>query len=113
MKNERLYLVHIAEALQSIIEYTAEGEAFFQGDPKTQDAVLRKFEIIGEATKRLSPRLREQAPEIPWGRMARFRDLLIHAYDRVDLTVVWQTIEIRVPELLQQVQAFMRRLEIQ
>jgi uncharacterized protein with HEPN domain len=73
VKDERVYVIHIAEALRLIREYTVEGEAAFLGDSKTRDAVVRKFEVIGEATKRLSPTLREQAPEIPWGRLARFR----------------------------------------
>jgi uncharacterized protein with HEPN domain len=55
-----------------------------------QDALLRCLEVMGEATKRLSWELREQHPEIPWRGMAGLRDVLIHAYDQVDLQEVWQ-----------------------
>jgi uncharacterized protein with HEPN domain len=55
-----------------------------------QDAVVRCLEVIGEATKRLSQDFRDRHPEVPWRAMAGMRDLLIHAYDRVDLEEVWE-----------------------
>jgi uncharacterized protein with HEPN domain len=54
-----------------------------------QDALIRCIEVLGEALKRLSPELREQTSDLPWRGMAGMRDLLIHAYDRVDLDEVW------------------------
>ncbi|MCP9831962.1 DUF86 domain-containing protein [Synechococcus sp. HJ21-Hayes] len=54
-----------------------------------QDALIRCIEVLGEAVKRLSPELREQNSDLPWRGMAGMRDLLIHAYDRVDLDEVW------------------------
>ena len=112
MKDERLYLVHVAEALRLILEYTADGKIAFMGDRKTQDAVTRKFEVIGEATKRLSDEMRGRAPDIPWSRMARFRDILIHQYDRVDATETWRVIEDHVEGLLRQVEELLRRLDL-
>ena len=55
-----------------------------------QDAVVRCLEVIGEATMRLSQDFRGRHPEVPWRAMAGMRDLLIHAYDRVDLEEVWE-----------------------
>ena len=55
-----------------------------------QDALIRCLEVMGEAVKRISPELREQHSDLPWRGMAGMRDLLIHAYDRVDLDEVWQ-----------------------
>ena len=55
-----------------------------------QDALIRCLEVLGEAVKRLSPELRDQHRDLPWRGMAGMRDLLIHAYDRVDLEEVWQ-----------------------
>jgi uncharacterized protein with HEPN domain len=64
-------------------------EAFAETD-YLQDALLRCLEVMGEATKRLSAGCRASHPEIPWRAMAGLRDVLIHAYDKVDLQEVWQ-----------------------
>ena len=55
MKDDRAYLLHMRDATRRIADYTRDGKAFFLADPKTQDAVLRNIEIIGEATKNLNP----------------------------------------------------------
>jgi uncharacterized protein with HEPN domain len=75
----------------------------FLEDPKTQDAVIRTLEIVGEATKRLSPALRERYPEIPWKSMAGVRDKLIHDYFGVNLDIVWQIVRGELPPLAVQV----------
>jgi uncharacterized protein with HEPN domain len=72
-------------------------------DPKTQDAVIRNFEVIGEATKRLPTEFTVAYPDIPWRKMAGFRDILIHAYERVDVEEIWNIIEQHVPRLLAQI----------
>lgn len=61
-------------------------------DAKTQDAVIRNLEIIGEATKHLSKEFRERHPDIPWKSMAGARDRLIHHYFGVNLDVVWRIV---------------------
>ena len=76
-----------------------EREAFFSTD-YLQDAVIRNLEIIGEATKRLSDNYRNEHPGIPWRQIAGMRDVLIHAYDQVDLEEVWITLNEQLPELM-------------
>lgn len=68
------------------------------------DAVIRNFEIIGEATKRVSPELRKSYPEIPWNRMAGFRDKLIHDYIKVNLQLIWDVIADVLPDQKVQIQ---------
>jgi len=104
MKSPELYLVHIQECLAKVQVYTREGRAAFMADTKTQEAVLRNFEVIGEAAKRLAPEFTAQYAQVPWRKMAGFRDLLIHAYDRVDVEEVWNIIERDAPGLAAQVQ---------
>jgi uncharacterized protein with HEPN domain len=88
----------------------------FLEDIKTQDAVIRTLEIVGEATKRLSPALRERHPEIPWKNMAGVRDKLIHDYFGVNLDIVWQIVRDELPPLAVQVadvlQAESRRADL-
>lgn len=99
MKEQRLYLVHIKECIEKIEEYTGQGESVFSADRKTQDAVVRNFEIIGEAAKRLSNETRQLAPNVPWRQFAGFRDVLIHQYDGVDMAEVWLTVANDLPAL--------------
>ncbi len=93
-------LTDILDAIEQIEIYIhSMDEATFRNDSKTQDAVVRCLEIIGEATKRLSPELRSRYSQVPWQAMAGMRDILIHAYDKVDLETVWETVTQSVPTL--------------
>ena len=99
-KNFTIYLNDIREVINSI-EIFVEGMTFeeFKNDDKTSSAVIRKFEIIGEATKNLPEDMKNQHSQIPWKEIAGMRDKLIHAYSEVDLKLVWMTIKQRLPEL--------------
>jgi len=110
MKDERLYLSNIKECIERIEEYTKGGKEEFMQTKMIQDAVIRNFEIIGEATKRLSPELRSKYSDVPWQQMAGFRDVLIHDYLKVNLNLVWQIIEQNLSDLKRQVTAIMENL---
>ncbi len=99
MKDDRVYLLHIRDAIRGVLRYTAGGREAFFSDEMTQDAVVRKLEVIGEATKHLSEPFRSAHPEVPWKRMAGMRDKVIHEYFGVDLTIVWRTAIEDVPKL--------------
>lgn len=96
MKRDLAYLSHIRDAIRRIREYTHGGQAAFMGSTLIQDAVIRNLEIIGEATKALSPEFRAQHPNIPWSSMAGMRDVLIHGYMGVDLKIVWDVVSARL-----------------
>jgi uncharacterized protein with HEPN domain len=97
---ERDFLQDIQEAARRIAAYIgAMPYEAFLGDTKTQDAVIRNLEIIGEATKNLSGELRAQYPDIPWGSMAGVRDRLIHHYFGVNLDIVWHIITTELPDV--------------
>ena len=63
------------------------------------DAVVRNFEIIGEAVKQIPLSVRKKYPLIPWSDMAGMRDKLIHFYFGVDMEIVWETVKVRIPKL--------------
>jgi len=107
-KRDQLYLTHIRESIEKIESYTAEGREAFVSDSKTQDAVIRNFEIIGEATKRLSTDAKAQQPHIPWREVAGFRDILIHDYEGVDCLEVWNIVENHLPQLHQAVASLLK-----
>jgi len=103
VKSMLTYIVQIEECLGRIRDYTQNGREHFMADPKTQDAVIRNFEVVGEAAKRLSPEFVAAHPKVPWRRIAGFRDVLIHAYDRVDLSEIWNIIEQHLPSLIDEI----------
>ncbi|MDQ2105380.1 DUF86 domain-containing protein [Azospirillum sp. C340-1] len=72
MNGDRAYLEHIREAIRRVMEYTATGRDDFFARTLLQDGVIRNLEIIGEATKKLSPDLRSRYPGLPWKNMRRF-----------------------------------------
>ena len=86
-------------------EILIEGLAYeeFETDFRTNFAVIRALEIIGEAAKRLPVSLREQYPAIPWRGMAGMRDRIIHGYDTVDLQIVWDVVKQDIPEIKPQI----------
>jgi uncharacterized protein with HEPN domain len=94
VKDRRVFLLHLAECLARIREYTTGGQALFMSDRKTQDAVIRNLEIVGQIVRDLGPEaLAAQRPEIPWASIAGTRNILTHQYLGVDLSLVWNIVE--------------------
>lgn len=110
MSDDRLYLSHIADSINQIRAYTRAGREEYLGNRLIQDGVIRNFEIIGEAAKRLSPVATAGAPAVPWRRVAGFRDVLIHNYMGVDLGAVWNVIENELPALEREVARLLRQI---
>ena len=100
MRNYTLYLKDIVEAMEAI-ERFVEGIEFdsFQRNDMISSAVIRKFEIIGEATKNIPETFRNRYPEIPWKEMAGMRDRLIHLYFGIKYNLVWHTIKDVIPHV--------------
>ena len=100
MRDFQVYVEDIIDAINKIEEDT-KGLTYesFVSDKKTVDAVIRNFEIIGEATKHVPLSVRREYPRVPWRDMAGMRDKLIHGYFGVQLEVVWKTIRERLPEV--------------
>ncbi len=104
IKDDKIFLAHIADAINQIEQYTAElDESGFRDSRLVQDAVIRQFEIIGEASKNVSSALRSQHPKVPWSDLAGFRDKLIHHYFGVDIVSVWLSVSTDMPILKQQI----------
>jgi uncharacterized protein with HEPN domain len=102
------YLEHIIEAIERIHRYVEDiSEVDFLDDEKTQDAVIRNFEIIGEAARNIQqyhPAYAEAHDDIPWSLMYTMRNRIAHGYFKVDYELVWQTIHSDLPELHHQIQ---------
>ncbi len=101
------YLEHILEAIERIHRYVEDmSEVNFLDDEKTQDAVVRNFEIIGEAAHNIEQyhsTYAEAHDNIPWSLMYTMRNRVAHGYFKVDYELVWQTIHNDLPELHHQI----------
>jgi uncharacterized protein with HEPN domain len=98
VKSDQPFLAHIADSIAAIETYVAGGREAFLRERMVQDAVIRNFEIIGEAAGRLSPAARE-ASDVSWSEVIAFRSRLIHGYWSVDIRLVWDVIEHELPTL--------------
>ena len=89
-RSPQLLLEDIIGSANKILAYT-EGFSYeqFLADDKTIDAVIRNFEIIGEAANRLPEEIRDQYPNIDWHRIRGFRNRIVHDYMGIDYTIVW------------------------
>ena len=90
----RLYLDDMLEAIGRIQVYTADtDEAAFARDLKTQDAVVRNLEVIGEAARNLPDQMKAGAPEIDWRKIVGLRNILIHEYFGISTPILWDIIQ--------------------
>lgn len=103
MRDDRVYLEHIRDALADIATYTSAGREAFFDERIRQDATLRKLEVIGQAVKNLSEESKSSRPQIPWKQIAGMRDKVIHDYFGVNLEIVWAVVEKDLPRLDQAV----------
>jgi uncharacterized protein with HEPN domain len=100
MKDDNVYLNHMLDSVEKIERYTASRTyGDFLGDSLLQDGVIRQLQILGDACKMLSEDSKSKNPGIPWRKVSRMRDKLVHQYFGVNLKDVWDTVESDIPEL--------------
>jgi uncharacterized protein with HEPN domain len=103
-RGDKEFLSDIEEAIKRIKTYTRNmSYQKFLKDTKTQDAVVRNLEIIGEAVKNISESLKAEHPNIPWKDMARVRDKVIHFYFGVNYDIVWSIAKEDLPQVAEQI----------
>jgi uncharacterized protein with HEPN domain len=108
VKDDRVYLEHIRDALDDIATYTRAGRVAFFDDRMRQDATLRKLEVVGQAVKSLSEETKSKRSDIPWKQIAGMRDKVIHDYLGVDLEIVWAAVEKDLPQLARAIHDLLR-----
>ena len=108
-RDPRLYFGDILESGGAILDFV-EGLSFedFCDDRKTYSAVIREFEIIGEAVAKLPESYRKRSPDVEWQDIKDFRNLLTHEYFGVDLEIVWNVIEDDLPVLMRAVKRMLK-----
>ncbi len=104
---DQVYISHILEATKLIKEFiTGKNFQEFQNEPMRYSAVIRQFEIIGEAAKRLSIETKENSGDLPWRKITGMRDFLIHDYMEVDFKEVWKAATEDIPELEKELEKY-------
>jgi len=99
-RDKTLFYEDILESTNAILDYTKGYELDdFKSDRKTHNAVIREFEIIGEATKHIINDVKEKYQEIRWRDMIDFRNILIHEYFGINFTIIWNVIHYELPNL--------------
>lgn len=110
MNRDRATLTQILERIELAIEFAGGDKAEFGARRLNQEAVIRELEVIGEASKRVSPSLRERIEGVPWKGMAGFKDVAIHRYDDIDLERVWLIVRSELPAIRRQIRSALRAL---
>jgi uncharacterized protein with HEPN domain len=103
-RNLTLLLLDIKVSIGKILDYTADMTfESYDADSKTKDAVERNFEIIGEAASRIPDDFKKQHPSVEWRIIKDFRNFIIHEYFGINNQIVWDTIQFRLLDLLQEI----------
>jgi uncharacterized protein with HEPN domain len=102
MWRDDAWLLDMLQSARKALDYASGlSENQFMADSLRQDAILRQLTILGEASKKISNELRSAHPEIPWRKVAGFRDVVVHDYFGVDLKEVWRILRDDLPALVQ------------
>lgn len=108
-KDPTVFVKHILQSIEAVEKYLEDvSENDFYESAKTQDAVVRRIEIIGEATKNLPNEFKEKYPDIPWKDMAGMRDKIVRQYFGINFNRVWDTAKRTIPELKKQIEEILR-----
>lgn len=100
IKSNSVYIKHILDQISHIENFmSGVSEEQFYSDLEKEYAIIRCFEIIGEASKKVDAPIKNKYDKIPWRKMAAFRDVLIHDYDRLVSEVIWKTVVDEIPQL--------------
>jgi uncharacterized protein with HEPN domain len=107
MKDDKVFLKHILDAIENIEEYLS-GASYedFSSNKMMVDAVVRELEIIGEASANITSGFQKEHPDVMWAKMKATRNFLIHEYFAVNTKIVWDTCKENLPELKQFVSGF-------
>ena len=108
----RDYKVFLQDALCNVMEFVGVMTLDeFKSDQKTLHAVVRNLEVIGEAVKSVPQGVRQAHPHVPWQRIAGLRDILIHHYFEIDVEIVWDVVQNKLPDLQQHLHTILSQPE--
>ena len=103
MSRDKAYLLDILGSARAALDYMG-GRSWeeFSKDPILQDAIVRRLEIIGEASGRVSTKTQREYPQLPWQAMKGTRNRIIHEYDAIELEIIWDIVQKDLPLLIRE-----------
>lgn len=99
MNKDLAYLQHMLLAVEHIVSYSQNNKTYFMDSELVRDAVVRNFQIMGEACKKVSSKTVSDYPDVPWSKIAKFRDKLVHDYFGINYDLLWDVIEKELPKI--------------
>jgi uncharacterized protein with HEPN domain len=110
MRDDRVRLLDIQEAIERIEKYARQGQEAFEQEELIQTWIVHHLQIIGEAARALSSDLKDQHSEMPWSKIIGMRNILVHDYFGVDVDVAWAVVERDLPGLKLQIETILREV---
>ncbi|MBI2176846.1 MAG: DUF86 domain-containing protein [Candidatus Tectomicrobia bacterium] len=111
MRDDRLRLLDILDAIERIEAQAARGKEAILRDEFLQVWMIHHLQIVGEASAGLSQELRAQYPQAPWSEAISMRNVLVHEYFGIDLEVIWDTVSRNLPKLKQEVERILCEMD--
>lgn len=111
MRDDRLFLEDILEAIRNIEEYAPLGRPKFDQDKLIQTWMVHHIQVIGEAARRVSQGLHAKHPEVPWTEIGAMRNILVHDYFRIDPDEVWSVVTNDLPVLKPQIESILKEIK--
>lgn len=106
-----LFIEDIVDSIELVEKYIGDtSKEKLENNQKLKDSIVRRLEIIGEAVKNIPDDFREKYPEVPWKKIAGFRDIIIHTYFDIDSDILWDIIKKDLPDLKQNIQKIKKEL---
>ena len=110
MKQDKIYLLHIAECINRIEKYTKQGPKTFLESTLIQDAVIRNLQTLGQSVLKISDALKSQHPEVDWRSIIGFRNVLVHDYLGLNQKRIWEIADKDLPDLKEKIHAIWENL---
>ena len=110
MRDDRERLKDILEAIAQVEKYAVRGQNIFQEDELIQIWIVHHLQISGEASSALTPRITATYLDVLWAEIVAFRNILVHEYFRVNLEIVWRTVERDLPNLKAGIEAILQEI---
>lgn len=111
-KQYEIYFLDVLDSIEKIQKYTKTiSFKEFSKNSMAVDAVIRNLEIVGEAVKKIPNEIKKQHPEVEWKKISGLRDILIHAYANIDLKIVWDIVQNKIPRLKSSIQKIKSEFE--